>query len=193
MKGAIFYASRYGSTREYAGWIAEATGLPEYDVDSHGADPADFDFLVLGSPVIYYKLIFSKWVLRHLDVILTRPTVVFTVSGAPPGEKLDGWIADCLPSALIGHMHHVALRGRQIPQDLTWYDRFMLIVAGLKNRDRQAAREETHGFDFMDRDSIQPVVDLVKDLKAANGTDASTHATGQQDGVSALAGREQLQ
>ncbi|MCK8462417.1 flavodoxin domain-containing protein [Aliiroseovarius sp. S1339] len=190
MNGAIFYASKYGSTREYADWIADATGLPVYAIDAHEADPADFEFLVLGSPVIYYKLIFSKWVRRHLDAVLNKPTVLFTVSGAQAGKKLDGWIKDSLPPSLIRHMHHVALRGRQNRQRLTWYDWFMLTIAGLLNRDRQAAREEVQGFDYMDRDSIQPVVDLIKELQAANGSDALPHATNRQNGVSEPAGSE---
>lgn len=32
MNGAIFFASKYGSTAQYAEWIAEATDLPMFDV-----------------------------------------------------------------------------------------------------------------------------------------------------------------
>lgn len=165
MTGAIFYATRYGSTGQYARWIAEAVGLSAYDVRDSGADPAYFEFLVLGCPVIYHKLMVSKWVARHHDAISGKPVVLFTVSGAPAGKKLDGWIADSLPHDLIRRMHHVALRGRQDPKELNWFDRIMLIIGGLKNPDRQAGREELHGFDFMDKDSIQPVVDLIEALK----------------------------
>ena len=34
---------------------------------------------------------------------------------------------------LLGPCHHVPLRGRQDPRELTWFDRLMLIVAGLAN------------------------------------------------------------
>ena len=172
MNGAILYASKYGSTHEYADWIADATGLPIYEMKAHDADPAGFDFLVLGSPVIYYKLIAAKWMQRHLNTILDKPTVLFTVSGAPAGKKLEGWIADCLPLGLPQHMHHVALRGRQVPKDLTWFDRIMLIIGGLMNRDRKAGREERQGFDFMDKSSIAPVVALVQQLQSREQADA---------------------
>ena len=166
MGGAIFFASRYGSTAQYARWIGEATGLPLFDVHDRTADPARYDFLVLGCPVIYYKLIFRKWVRRNLARLEGKPIILFTVSGAPAGAKLDGWIADSLPADLIARMHHVALRGRQNPKELNWFDRIMLIIAGLKNPDREAGKQESQGFDFMDKSSIAPIAALVDELNS---------------------------
>jgi menaquinone-dependent protoporphyrinogen IX oxidase len=166
MNGAMFYASRYGSTAQYARWIAEATGLPSFDVKTANADPSRYDFLVLGSPVIYHRLMFHRWVKRNLSSIRNRPAILFSVSGAGAGPKLDAWIGSSLPAGLISHMQHVALRGRQTPADLTWYDRLMLIIGGLMNRDPVAAKEELQGFDFMDRSSIEPIVGMVRQLQA---------------------------
>ena len=92
---------------------------------------------------------------------------MFTVSGAPSGPKLEGWIADCLPETLISKMEHVALRGRQNPKELTWWDRLMLIIAGLKNPDPVAREEELKGFDFMDKSSIEPIIKLVQQFKSS--------------------------
>jgi len=170
MNGLIVYASKYGSTREYAHWTAEATGLVARDFRDGHIEIKNLDFLVIGLPVIYHRLFGGKWVLRNLDALLQRPLILFTVSGAPAGEKLDTWIANSLPRSLIDHMHHVALRGRQNPKDITFFDRMMLIIAGLMNPDRQASREELHGFDFMDIDSIQPIVDQINELKRDKNT-----------------------
>ena len=162
MNGALFYASRYGSTAQYAQWISEATGLPTFDVNKGDADPSRFEFVVIGAPVIYHRLMIRKWVKQKKAILETRPVIMFTVSGAPAGSKLDGWIAKSLPQALIRRMNHVALRGRQDPKDLSRFDRLMLIIGGLMNPDRVAGREELHGFDFMDQSSIGPVVALIR-------------------------------
>ena len=162
MTGAILYATKYGSTRDYARWIAEATGLALHDMHRDHPDLESLNFLVIGMPVIYHRLYGRKWVLRHRDAISRKPSILFTVSGVPAGEKLDRWVADSLPSELIEHMRHIALRGRQNPKDLNLWDRTMLIIGGLTNPDRKAGREELHGFDFMDRDGIRPVVDLIE-------------------------------
>ncbi len=165
MNGAIFFSSKYGSTAQYANWIGETTGLPVFDVKDANADPSKYDFLILGSPVIYYKLTIHKWVKRHLVSIDSKPIIFFSVSGAPAGPKLDGWIADSLPENFISKMNHVALRGRQIPEELTWYDRLMLKIGALTNKDPEARKQEFEGFDFMDKSSIEPILKLVEQFQ----------------------------
>ena len=162
MNGAVLYATKYGSTAEYAAWIGEATGLPVFDVRKDRVDPGAFDFLVLATPVIYYKLLITDWVRRHLRDLDGKPIVMVTVSGAPPGPKLDAWVGDSLPREFVSRVTHIALRGRQRPRELSWYDRMMLIIAAWKNPDPVASREEREGFDYMDRDSIAPVVSLAR-------------------------------
>lgn len=165
MKGAIFFSSKYGSTEQYANWIGEATGLSVFDVKDKNADPTQYDFLVLGSPIIYYKLLIRKWVKRHLATIENKPIIFFSVSGAPAGDKMNGWIADSLPKYFISKMNHVVLRGRQIPEELTFFDRMMLKIAALTNKDHEARKQEFEGFDFMDKSSIEPIVKLVKQFQ----------------------------
>ena len=165
MNGAIFFSSKYGSTAQYANWIGQATGLPVYDIIYNNVDLSEYDFLILGSPIIYYKLSIHKWVKRHLARLADKPIIFFSVSGAPAGSKLDGWIADSLPEDFISRMYHVALRGRQIPKQLSWYDRMMLKIAALANKDSEARKQEFEGFDFMDKSSIEPILKLVGQLQ----------------------------
>ena len=179
MRGAIFYATKYGSTGQYARWIAEATGLPVFDIDATDAEPSDYEFLVLGSPIIYHKLLFDRWLRRNGNTIESRPTILFSVSGAGAGAKLDGWLAQSMPASTLTHVKHFALLGRQNPKELTLYDRIMLIIGGLKNPDRKAAREEMHGFEFMDKASIGPIVERIRQFQESEMT-ATTGDTAAQ-------------
>lgn len=158
MNGAIFYSSKYGSTKQYAYWIGEATDLPVFDTQYFHVDPAEFDFLILGSPIIYYRLSIRKWVRNHLQKIKDKPIIFFSVSGTGAGDKLNHWIAKSLPMDFISQMYHVALKGRQIPEELTLYDRIMLKVGAIFNTDPIARKQELRGFDFMDKSSIEPIV-----------------------------------
>ena len=174
MKGAVLYATKYGSTAEYAKWIGKAAGLPVMNVKTADVDPVEYDFLILATPVIYYKLLITDWVLRNLAKLYGKPIIMVTVSGAPAGPKLDAWVGDRLPSDFVANATHVALRGRQIPGELTWYDRAMLIIAAWKNPDPVASEEELKGFDYMDKSSIAPVVALANKYKSRESTAAQT-------------------
>ncbi len=65
----------------------------------------------------------------------------------------------------MAHARHVALLGRQNPRELSWFDRIMLVIGGLTNPDRVAAKAELQGFDFMDKSSIGPIVDMARQLQ----------------------------
>ena len=162
MKGAIIFSTMYGSTAQYAEWIGAATGLRVFNTKDANVDLSKYDFLVIGSPIIYHKVFHRKRIRKYLAEVEKKPVLFFTVSGAPAGSKLDGWIADSLPQHLISKIHHVALRGRQNPKELRWWDRLMLIIGSMKNPDPVASKEELEGFNFMDQSSIEPIVEWVQ-------------------------------
>ncbi len=171
--GAIFYASRYGSTEQCAHWIADELDIPVYDLRRDSEAPSTYDFAVIAVPVIYHKLMGRKWIRQHTPDLLTRPTFLVSVSGAGAGKKLDGWIAASVPPELIAHAEHFALRGRQNPKELNTYDWVMLKIGGLMNPDRQASRDEMKGFDYMDKAQIAPLVERVRHLQNAHPDPAS--------------------
>jgi len=167
MNGAIFFVSKYGSTAQYSKWIAEATGLPVFNANAAKTDFLNFDFLVIGSPIIYYKLLNRKWLRKNWSNMKNKPIILFTVSGAPAGKKLDEWIANSnLPENFISTVKHVALRGKQKPEELTLYDRLMLIIGAMKNPDPVARKEELYGFDFMNKSRIEPILELIEQLQS---------------------------
>jgi hypothetical protein len=109
---------------------------------------------------------FHRWVKRNPNDILGRPTTFFSVSGAGAGPKLEGWMPGSLPAAFVSHATHVALRGRQAPEELNRYDRIMLVIGSLVHCDRKAATEEMYDFDFLDKASIRPIVEKIRELQA---------------------------
>jgi menaquinone-dependent protoporphyrinogen IX oxidase len=179
MNGAIFFSSKYGSTAQYANWIGEATGLPVFDVKDANANPSQYDFLVLGSPIIYYKVLNRKWVKKNLASIENKPIIFFTVSGAPSGSKLNGWIADSLPANFISKIKHVALRGRQKPEELTWWESLMLKIAAMMNEDPETRKQELEGFDYMDKSSIEGIIKLVQQFRSCETASSKQVAPSQ--------------
>ncbi len=165
MKGAIFFSGKYGSTEQYANWISEATGLPVFDIKDPNADPSKYEYLILGSSILYFGLSIRKWIKANRSKLENRAKILFSVSGAGPSAKLNRWVAKSLPSELALQMEHVALRGRLDHSKVSWWVRQILWMGSLFNPDAAARKDERYGFDYMDKDSIEPILRLVAQFK----------------------------
>ena len=165
MNGAIFFSGKYGSTEQYAKWIGKATGLPVFDIRDSNADPLKYEYLILGSSIIFFKLTIRKWARANLSKLKGRSKILFSVSGAGPSNKLNRWVADSFPSGLLSQMEHVALRGRLDHSKLSWWLRPILWIGSLINPDPEASKDERYGFDYVDKESIEPILKLVRQFK----------------------------
>lgn len=166
MKGAIFYSGKYGSTHQYASWISEATGIAVFNLDRTRPDPAQYDFLILGSSIIVMKPTIKKWLRANWRKIQYKPVLLFTVSGTEPGHPhLKQWLEDSLPREVLEHVNYYAFRGRLDLGEVPWWIRFMLKFAAKREEDPEVKQRMTEGFDFMDKASIAPVVEWVKALQ----------------------------
>ncbi|WP_299159795.1 flavodoxin domain-containing protein [uncultured Eudoraea sp.] len=165
MNGAIFFSGKYGSTLQYAKWIGEATGFPVFDINDPKADPSKYDYLILGSSILYFRLTIRKWLSANLSKLEGRSKILFSVSGAGPSAKLNRWVAKSLPSGLASQMEHVALGGRLDHSKVSWWVRMMLWMGSLFNPDAEARKDERYGFDYVDKDSIEPILRLVGQFK----------------------------
>lgn len=165
MNGAIFYSGKYGSTEQYANWIGEATGFSVFDIKDSNADPSKYEYLILGSSILYFKLSIRKWVSANLSKLNGRSKILFSVSGAGESAKLNRWVANSLPSRLSSQMEHVALRGRLDHSKLSWWLRQILWIGSLINTDPEARKDERYGFDYVDKKSIEPILNLVRQFK----------------------------
>ncbi|TBN04324.1 hypothetical protein EYD45_06810 [Hyunsoonleella flava] len=164
MKGAIFFSGKYGSTEQYANWIGEATGLPVFSINNPNADPSEFDYLILGSSIIYFKLSIRKWAEVNLSKLNGRSKILFSVSGAGPSDKLERWVAKSFPTVLLSQMDHVALAGRLDHSKVNWLIKLSLWIGSLFNPDPLASKEERYGFDHVDKDSIKPIIERIGQL-----------------------------
>lgn len=162
MNGAIFFSGKYGSTEQYANWIGEATGFPVFHIKDPIADPSDYDYLILGSSILYFRLSIRNWVSANLSRLEGRSKILFSVSGAGPSKKLERWVSASLPADLASQMEHVALRGRLDHTKVSWWVRQMLWIGSLFNPDPDARKDERRGFDYMDKASIEPIIRLAR-------------------------------
>ncbi|MEP2934863.1 MAG: flavodoxin domain-containing protein [Gilvibacter sp.] len=167
MSAAIFFSGKYGSTEQYARWIGEATGLPVFDIKDASADPSKYEYLVLGSSILYFKLSIRKWASANLSKLDGRAKILFSVSGEGPSDKLNTWVANSFPPELLSQVEHVGLGGRLDHSKLSWLLRKILWVGSLINSDPEASKEERFGFDHVNKASIEPIVNLIKEYQGS--------------------------
>ncbi|WP_088341464.1 flavodoxin domain-containing protein [Robiginitalea sediminis] len=159
MKTAIYFSGKYGSTRQYATWLHQATGYPVFDVAAPAPDHSGFERLILGTSIIVGAPTVKKWLASHWETIREKPILLFTVSGTPPGHPdLDTWLERHLPHEMRSAMDVVALRGRLDLSALPFWLRWMLRLAGKANQDPEAGRRMREGFDYMDKASLEPIL-----------------------------------
>ncbi|MGI9517595.1 MAG: flavodoxin domain-containing protein [Pirellulaceae bacterium] len=160
MNGAIFYSGKRGSTAQYAQWIGEATGLPVFDANDTQANPADYDFLILGASVIMMKMTIRKWVRAHWDSIKQKPTLLFSVSGVTADDPLlQDWLRASYPAELIERAPHFGLGGRLDLSKFNWLMRLFMRIGSYTKPTPEKKRDMQQGFDRVDKASIAPIVE----------------------------------
>lgn len=160
MNGAIFYSGKRGSTEQYAQWIGEAIGLPVFDVNNAKVDPADYDFLILGSSVIFMKMTIRKWVQANWDGIKQKPTLLFSVSGVTADDPLlQDWLRASYPNELVEQSPHFGLGGRLDLSKFSWWMKLFMTIGAYTKPTPEKKRDMLEGFDRVDKASIAPIVE----------------------------------
>jgi len=172
MNGAIFYSGKRGSTAQYAQWIGEATGLPVFDVNNTQVDPADYDFLILGSSVIFMKMTIRKWVRANWDKIRQKPTLLFSVAGAAADDPLlQSWLRASYPDELVEQAPHFGLGGRLDLSQFSWWMRISMKIGAFTKPTAEKKRDMLEGFDRIDKASIAPIVQWAKSHQEKSAAD----------------------
>ena len=87
MKGIILYTSKYGATKQYAEWIAEATGFDCIETKSARIDDVkQYDTVILGGG-IYASGIAGLSFLKKNIGLLTGKKIILFCDGASPYEE----------------------------------------------------------------------------------------------------------
>lgn len=172
MRGAVLYMGKYGSTSQYADWIAEATAFEAINLyQAPHCDITPYSHLVLGSSVHCGRLRIGGWLRRHWPELAERQPVLFTVSGLPPESPLlKAMLQASLGPGLLARMPCFSLPGRLIHSELKALDRWLLTC-----EDRLGLRLGAHpghylgrsgDFNHVSRGRISP---LLAHLTAAYG------------------------
>jgi len=168
MKGLIIYVTAYGTTRKYAEWISKEINIKTVSYKKvDDTDLKNSDFLIIGSFVMAHKLIISKWLTNHKDLLKGKKLFFYSVSGAKPGAKeLDDIFESSLPESLLKDASTYQFGGRMRYEDLSGFHKLMIKIGCLIEKD-PATKAEMKKDIKVAKDNVNPdyIKPLVKDVK----------------------------
>ena len=161
MKGIVVYKSNYGSTRQYAEWLAEELGVPAVPVGA--ADPATLaaqELVIVGCPVFAFRPQLAGWLRKNRGVLAGKRLVLFTTSGAPADEpRLRAGFEQSLPAELRAQLRWFPLGGRMVFAELRPLHRFFMRLGRRMEKDPGMKRRMMEDVDRVDRGSLGPLLE----------------------------------
>ncbi len=161
MKGVVIYKGKYGSTAQYASWLAEALYLPIIDIDSQPAEGlAEYDYVMVGSPVYVGKLLMKNWLLNNQSNLQHKKVFLFVVCGSTSGNNRmqEIILKKNVPTGLLKRMEAFFLPGRVVISQLSWFDRMLLKFGAIWERDPAKKQMMVLGFDGVKREHVNRLI-----------------------------------
>ncbi|MBO6606250.1 flavodoxin family protein [Psychroserpens sp.] len=153
MRAAICYFSHYGNTKQYAEQLAQATKLPLVDIKHDTIDFDWYDVLIIGSPIYNYKLGAEEWLMTHENRLQDKTVMIFTITQSETIEA----------STFKPELKLFYLRGKHVPQEMTFKHRLGLITAAISDKvDHEAVHKH---FKFIDKSTIEPIIAHINELQ----------------------------
>ena len=171
-KIAVIYKSKYGTTKQYAEWIAEELNAPLFEVSSiKPLQLMDYDVVVYGGGLYASGIDGIKFVTKNP----CKSLVVFTVGLADPNiTDYSAVLAKNIPSEKLSKVKVFHLRGGIDYGKLNFVHKVMMAIVKKQAEKKSPAERtsddkgilETYGgkIDFTDKSTISPLIDYVQAL-----------------------------
>ena len=169
-KIAVLYRSKYGSTKQYAEWIAEETGAELFRIPRVGVRKlVPYDTIIIGGGRYAGGMLGASFLRRNFSSLSGKRIIVFSVGASFANAKNIATIKARLlapePLARVSFFH---LRGGLDYRSMKPLDRFAmrLLVSMIRGKPESERDEEEKGIlatygksvTFVNRDSIAPIV-----------------------------------
>jgi menaquinone-dependent protoporphyrinogen IX oxidase len=160
----IVYQTKYGSTRQYAEWLHK-----DILSDLVRADKADktefsrYDVIVFGSYIRMGQIGIAPLIVETRDALKGKKVILFTTSGTPPSHPniLRMYLSN-LPEEIRKGIKYFPLRGKMLSKDLGFFDKFLVAVGRIMERDESLRIVMAEDFDGVKPENLIPVLEYIK-------------------------------
>ncbi|VVB76614.1 Flavodoxin domain protein [uncultured archaeon] len=166
-KTIVIYRTKYGSTRQYAQWIAEelscdAVPLADFDMGRLST----YDSVIFGTYYRVGKMVDIRFLIDNWKALGSKKVILFSVSGSPPDnpeikEKYEAQV----PAEIRARLSYFPLRGRI--KNLDIIDTVLMVFPKAKaffdalrsgKKEDYATLRTMSNFDGVDRASIAQII-----------------------------------
>lgn len=164
MKAVIIYQGKYGSTAQYAQWLAESLGLPLINsIAANTTTARHQDCLILGSSVYAGKRSLHRWPKQNLTWLADKKIFFFIVCGttADNEQQQAAMIRYNIDPLIKANCDFTFLPGRLMPDRLNWTDRLMIKMGAWLESDREKKAAMGKGFDRVARKELDGLISKV--------------------------------
>jgi menaquinone-dependent protoporphyrinogen IX oxidase len=162
----IVYQSKYGSTKQYAQWINK--DIPSDLVDAEKGDKPEFagyDVIVFGGYIRMGGIVIAPLIVKSWGDIKAKKVILFTVSGTPPGHpNIEKIYHSDLPGEIRKEIKYFPLRGKIVSKDLSFFDKFLVAVGRIMERDESLRSLMTEDYDEVKPGNLIPLLEYMKTL-----------------------------
>jgi menaquinone-dependent protoporphyrinogen IX oxidase len=167
IKVLIAYQSKYGSTKQYAEWIHQDTEGDLVNIENGDKpDLARYDIMVLGSPVRVGNIVIAPFLKDHWSVMKGKEVILFTTSATPPHHpKIQSIYEKSLPEEIRKEIKYFPLHGRIFRKDLTFFDKFLIIIGKIMEQDETLKKDMGKDFNGVQRENLLPLLEYLEGVK----------------------------
>jgi len=144
----VLYRTKYGSTEQYAKWIAEEVRADLVKIEDFDTTRFDlYNAIIIGSPTYMGKIQIKDFLEKNWDALKTKPMFLFN-TGLFPGESPESKKSfEMIPAHIRDHIEYIKLPGK-------------IDMKKLKFTEKMIARlVKTDTPEIVSKDHIIPIVD----------------------------------
>ena len=164
MSGTVYYLTKYGSTEDYARWLAGDVGFELKSIQK-GPKIGLENVVVIGSCLRVGKVTAAGWIRKNWHALKGKKVVFFSVGaskiGTPDREDM---IARSLPKEIIDGMKVFHLPGRIDHMKLGWFTSRMFKSFAKYEKNEADRKRAIEGYDDVKRELLEPVVAYIRSL-----------------------------
>lgn len=167
------YESRHGSTKQYAQWIQEDIKCDLINLTAEKHPPlAAYDIIVIGGYLRAGKNVIAPFIRDHWSVLRDKKVILFTTSGTPPHHANILRIHEkSFPEDIRRRLKYFPLPGRISMQSLSFFDKALIAIGKMVERDESLKKDMGRDFDGVRRENLLPLLESISKIGNASTED----------------------